>query len=221
MGPLAHVLRAGTAVTIQHCHHFTAWGKRMDQIAAGLDRYHISVATILATIGVLVVASIAIGLLNRLLRRWLARSVARFNWSYETGLLIARLVRGALWVVTGLLALDVWGVPIGGLWAILASAAAVIGVGFLATWTMVSNLTASFFITVWRPFQIGQVMEIVPENLKGRVVDHNLMFTVLREEGGSLIKIPNNLFFQKMFRVRDGQQTPFELHEADGDGRSG
>jgi len=27
------------------------------------------------------------------------------------------------------------------------------------------------------------------------------MFTVLREESGSVLQIPNNLFFQKMFRV--------------------
>jgi small-conductance mechanosensitive channel len=106
------------------------------------------------------------------------------------------------------------GVSIGGLWAVLVSAATVIGVGFLAVWTLISNITASFFITIWRPFRLGQFVEMLPENLKGRVVDRNLMFTVLREEHGSVLQIPNNLFFQKMFRVAgEEEQYLFEFLE--------
>jgi small-conductance mechanosensitive channel len=41
-----------------------------------------------------------------------------------------------------------------------------------------------------------QTIELLPENLKGRVIDRNMMFTVVREEGGTLLQIPNNLFFE-------------------------
>ena len=54
---------------------------------------------------------------------------------------------------------------------------------------------------------------MLPENVKGRVIDRNLMFTALREESGSVIQIPNNLFFQKMFRVVGAEQSAFELLE--------
>ena len=73
--------------------------------------------------------------------------------------------------------------------------------GFLATWAMVSNVTASLFLTIWHPFRLGDTVELLPENLKGRAIDRNLMFTVLREESGSVLQVPNNLFFQKIFRV--------------------
>src|SRR6266550_2386113 len=122
---------------------------------------------------------------------------------------------GGLWVLAALLVLNLWGVSVGGLWTLLASAIAVIGVGFLAVWTIVSNVTASFFITVWRPFKLGQTVELLPENLKGRVIDRNMMFTVLREEGGSILQIPNNLFFQKVFRVTDGGKSLFEYLETE------
>jgi small-conductance mechanosensitive channel len=89
------------------------------------------------------------------------------------------------------------------------SAAAIIGVGFLAVWTMISNITASFFITIWRPFHPGHTVELLPENLKGRVIDRNMMFTVMREESGALLQIPNNLFFQKMFRVSRSQELSY------------
>ncbi len=79
-----------------------------------------------------------------------------------------------------------------------------IGVGFLATWAIISNFTASLFLTIWRPFRLGDTVVILPENTAGRVTQQNLMFTVLREQDGSVVNVPNNLFFQKMFRVVSG-----------------
>ena len=40
------------------------------------------------------------------------------------------------------------------------------------------------------------------------------MFTTLREDGGNIIEIPNNLFFQKIFRIVDDRmQFPFDVRE--------
>jgi len=90
---------------------------------------------------------------------------------------------------------------------LLVSATAVIGVGFLATWAMVSNFTASFFLTIWQPFRLGDTVILLPDNTGGRVTDRNLMFTVLREQDGSVINVPNNFFFQKIFRVVSAAET--------------
>jgi len=174
-----------------------------EQILKWLDQHNVNLATVSATIGLLVVAFVAIILVNRLLRGWLRLLETRVNLPHETVLTVIRVVSGVLWLITILVLLDIWGVGLGGLWTLLVSTATVIGVGFLATWTMVSNITASFFITLWRPFHIGDVVEVMPEKLSGRVVDRNLMFTALREDSGSVIQVPNNLFFQKMFRVSD------------------
>jgi small-conductance mechanosensitive channel len=66
---------------------------------------------------------------------------------------------------------------------------------------MVSNVTADLFLTIWRPFRLGDTVELLPEKLKGRAIDRNLMFTVLLEEDGCVLQVPNNLFFQRIFRV--------------------
>jgi small-conductance mechanosensitive channel len=186
----------------------------MHPVVAWFDQANVSVPLLLATVALIVFALIAILAVNRLLRGWLRRVETTVHLSYETALTLTRVVSGGLWLVTGLLALNLWGVSVSGLWTLLASAVAVIGVGFLAVWTMVSNVTASFFISLWRPFRLGQTVEILPENLKGRVIDRNLMFTILRDEDGNLLQVPNNMFFQKMFRVSDrGKPSLFECME--------
>jgi small-conductance mechanosensitive channel len=142
------------------------------------------------------------------LQSWLGKFELRSRLSYESVLTITRIATAALWLVVITVVLEIWGVGLGGIRAVAASVATVIGIAFLATWTMVSNVTASFFITIWRPFHLGDTVEVLPENLKGCVIDSNLMFVALRDDGGAIIQIPNNLFFQKMFRVVSGGNRP-------------
>ena len=176
----------------------------MDKIIGWLDQFHINLGAILASTVVLVVAGLAISLLKKLLNNWLNRIQPRLQLSYATISTIIRVVTLIFWLIIVLLILDVWGIGLAGLWGLLISAIAVIGVGFLATWAIVSNFTASLFLTIWRPFRLGDTVVLLPENTAGRVTDRNLMFTVLREQDGCIINVPNNFFFQKMFRVISG-----------------
>src|SRR5258708_6442798 len=188
----------------------------MDDITVWLKQHDISLVPVVTTAALLVGASVVISLLKQLSRQWLSKLEARFRLSYETVLTLSRAITTALWLVVLTLILEIWGVGLGGIWTVAVSIATVIGVGFLATWTMVSNVTASVFIAVWKPFHLGDTVEVLPENLKGRVIDSNLMFVTVREDGGSVIRIPNNLFFQKMFRVGSGDRTPFATFESRG-----
>jgi len=173
----------------------------MTQIIDWLNQHNISVATVAGTVAILIVAALVIFAVNRLLQRWLTYLQGRLHLTFEANLIVRRIVVIASWAVTGFIIPNVWGVGLSGVWAVLISAVTVVGVGFLATWAMISNLTASFFLVLWRPFHVGQIVEVLPENLKGRVTDRNLMFTTLREESGAGLQIPNNFFFQKVFRV--------------------
>jgi small-conductance mechanosensitive channel len=173
----------------------------MVQVAEWLDRNSINVVTVVGTVAILIVAAILILVLSRVLQRWLSYLQDRLHLTDATNLIISRIVVAVLWTLTAFAVLNVWGVGLSGVWAVLVSIITVIGVGFLAAWAMISNFTASFFLVLWRPFHFGQTVEILPENLKGQVTDRNLMFTTLREESGTVLQIPNNLFFQKMFRV--------------------
>ena len=188
----------------------------MDQLLTWLERGNINLPIVLSTVALVLAAFVAISLLRRISRQVIWRADRGRYLPYESLLTVTRVVTGGLWLITFLVVLNLWGINISGLWTLLISMAAVLGVSFLAVWTIVSNMTASFFITVWRPFHLGQTVEILPENLKGRVIDRNLMFTVLRDERGFVLQVPNNTFFQKMFRVADSRKKSlFEIFESE------
>ena len=173
----------------------------MTQIIEWLSQHNISVVNAVGTVAILFFASIIILTLSRFLNRWLTDLQGRLNLTDETNFIINRVITVVLWALTIFIVLDVWGIGLGGVWAVVVSAITLVGVGFIATWAMISNFTASFFLALWRPFHVGQIVEMLPDNLKRRVIDRNLMFTTLGEESGSVLQIPNNLFFQKIFRV--------------------
>src|SRR5262249_36556423 len=124
------------------------------QLSEWFDASSIHPRTVLATVALLLATIVVILLLNRILRRILRGLEQHLRLPYGTVLTVTRIVTGALWVLAVLAILDIWGVSLGGLWTLLVSAATLIGVGFLATWTMISNTTASLFITLWRPMRL-------------------------------------------------------------------
>ena len=192
----------------------------MQQIQSWLQSNNFNAETVVAAFAALVAVFLAIVLINRMIRWTIWRSARHLNLPYEASLTFTRTITGAVWVLALLSLLNVWGINIAGLWAIVLSAAAVIGVGFLAVWTIVSNITASLFLTIWRPFHLGETIELLPENMKGRVIDRNMMFTAVRDASGGVLHIPNNLFFQKVFRVSDARmRSLFELLEDSGRSR--
>ena len=180
----------------------------MTQIIEWLNQHNINVVNAISTLAILLLASITIPTLNRFLRQWLINLQSRLHITDKSYFIISRVITAVLWTLIVFIVLNVWGIGLGGVWAILVSVIAIIGVGFIATWAMTSNFTASFFLVLWRPFHVGQTVEVLPENLKGRVVGRNLMFTTLSEDSGSVLQIPNSLFFQKMFRVSDDVPVP-------------
>ena len=187
----------------------------MTQIIEWLNQHNVNAVKAIGTVAILILASIAIPTLSRSLKQRLIHLQSRVNLTDKANSIINRAIIAVLWTLIVFIVLDVWGIGLGGVWAVLVGAVTIIGVGFIATWAMTSNFTASFFLVLWRPFHVGQTVEILPENLKGRVVDRNLMFTTLSEGNGSVLQVPNSLFFQKIFRVSGDQKTSLTLHKDD------
>ncbi|MGC8466808.1 MAG: mechanosensitive ion channel domain-containing protein [Acidithiobacillus sp.] len=156
---------------------------------------HLAYSAILLVLGVLL-SRFLHGVFGKLLT--LMERRRRVSRAYVA--ILRRVTGWFLWLLLGVILLRLWGLDVSAIWTTFVSMLAVIGVGLLAVWTMISNVTARFFIWFWRPLQMGQRVEIFPEGLCGEVVEENLMFTELRQEDGRVVVIPNNLFFQRVVR---------------------
>lgn len=117
-----------------------------------------------------------------------------------------------------LMLLQQMGVALGSLWTVISTTMAMVAIGFVAVWSMLSNVSATFMIFSTRMFSVGDEIEVLEptakDGLRGRVVDLNLLYTTIEHEpvngkGRIVSKLPNNVFFQKALRVRyEGAELP-------------
>lgn len=143
----------------------------------------------------------------------------------KTPLTLVELLRSFLrllvYIIAAVIILQQVGVQISSLWTIITAAATLIAIGFVAVWSVLSNLLCTLMLIISRPFQIGDQIEIIDPamtaGINGRVRNINLLFTALIEINEDKKEvwrthIPNNLFFQKIVKCRTGKKT-FSLEE--------
>jgi small-conductance mechanosensitive channel len=166
------------------------------------------------------VASIlaAAWILQRIVRKLLRRLGERYGVPPEL-LVGARRVSGVLVYSTALLiALERLGVSGTVLWTAFTGFAAVGAVAFFAAWSVLSNIFCALLIFTTRPFRLYDYIELVEASdrpgLRGQVIDINVVYTTLEDvtpdggKDGSLLQIPNSLFFQRAVRRWAGNAVP-------------
>ncbi|MCF7929735.1 MAG: mechanosensitive ion channel family protein [Spirochaetales bacterium] len=94
-----------------------------------------------------------------------------------------------------------WGVSLQNIWVSIAGLLGLVAIGFFAVWSILSNIFAGIVIFFTRPFQIEDTIELLPEGIKGKVKDINGFFTILVDEDGNTLNVPNNFIYQKIVKT--------------------
>ena len=151
-----------------------------------------------------------------LIRRSLNALSKREYISGPVRVILNGLIKWLIIIIVILVALQQIGVKVTSIWAALLTLIAMLAVGFIAVWSILSNILCSLLMVIFRPFSIGDDIEIIEatggKGLRGQVVNFNIMFTFLKEKNESengevVVQIPNNVIFQKTVRRRPGKET--------------
>lgn len=140
--------------------------------------------------GMRVVGAIIILVAGILVARWIGRALQRWlerqQMEPPVRILLVRVVRLLIMVLTVVMVLDAFGVPV----ATLVAGIGVAGVGIgLALQGVLSNLVAGLTIIFTKPFRVGEYVEI--SNVHGQVTHIDLFSTVLLHADQSNVVIPN------------------------------
>jgi len=74
-------------------------------------------------------------------------------------------------------------------------------------WSILSHMTAAVVILLQRPFRTGDRLQLADDEYVGRVVNTGLFYTMVEDDEGGHSMIPNNLLFQRRFRINPPRQT--------------
>jgi small-conductance mechanosensitive channel len=154
---------------------------------------------------------LVVALVYKLLERGTDKLRDHGRLSHDIAFVLQRLLRWAAVIIGAVLVLG-WLGFLENAWATVTAVLALVAIGFVATWSILSNVLCSIVLLLMRPFSVGDRIELPGQDLGGRVVNFTLVFTILSDDDGHLIQIPNNLFFQQPIRRRPGSET-VELSE--------
>jgi small-conductance mechanosensitive channel len=161
-------------------------------------------------IGQVLLIVLAAMLARMLMRRLVERVCTRYNAPPELAIGARRMATFVISAAALLLILERFGVSGTVLWSAFTGFAAVAAIAFFAAWSVLSNIFCTMLILATRPFRLHDHIELLESGdkpgLGGRVTDINLVYTTLLETSdrgepqGSVLRVPNSLFFQRTVR---------------------
>ncbi|EGR0034120.1 mechanosensitive ion channel family protein [Vibrio parahaemolyticus] len=155
------------------------------------------------SLGYKVLMGIFVLIAYRILKRIVNRAI--LNLATSKGVKKARLsfiqrcFNVALLFLTASVFAIITGIGYGDVSLFLSSIFAVLGVAFIAQWSILSNITASFLIFFVFPYRVGDRIKVVDkdEDISGEIQEIRMFHVLIKHNNGNLITYPNNLMLQK------------------------
>ncbi|HHF3150743.1 TPA: mechanosensitive ion channel family protein [Vibrio diabolicus] len=155
------------------------------------------------SLGYKVLMGIIVLIAYRILKRIVNRAI--LNLATSKGVKKARLsfiqrcFNVVLLFLTASVFVIITGIGYGDVSLFLSSIFAVLGVAFIAQWSILSNITASFLIFFVFPYRVGDRIKVVDkdEDISGEIQEISMFHVLIKHDNGNLITYPNNQILQK------------------------
>ncbi|MBT8263316.1 MAG: mechanosensitive ion channel [Bacteroidia bacterium] len=152
-------------------------------------------------------------ILVRIIRRFAKRSE---KVEHRTGLIVKYINLAIIFLIIFGLIL-IWGVEFTDVGWVMSSVFAVIGIGFFAQWSILSNITSGIIMFFTFPYKIGDFIIIHDKeyDFEGTIDDIKGFHIVIKTKSGEIITYPNSLMLQKGVTVIKPDDIDNFLNEED------
>ena len=160
---------------------------------------------VISTIILVIVTLLSISLTNRAIKRF-ARVV---DIDVNKRKVIFYLSHLVLYFIGFTVLSIIWGVNLKDFVVFISSILAILGVAFVAQWSILSNLTASVILFFSHPLRLGDRIRVLDKDFDwtGEVEDISAFYLFLKTDDGRQITIPNNLVIQKGLEILEKEDS--------------
>ena len=96
----------------------------------------------------------------------------------------------------------IWGIAPSQLAAYITSLFTVLGIAFLAQWSIISNITSTLIIFFNHQVNIGDTIVVLDKDYQvaGKISDIGVFFIIIKVSDNEYVSLPSNVFMQKMVK---------------------
>lgn len=134
----------------------------------------------------------------------LLRKIRRkFSYSLGRYKSLKKILLMLLGIIAVIALLLIWGVDKSQLFVFISSIVTIFGIAFIAKWSILSNVTASFILFFNHPIKIGDRICVLDKdfNIDGIISDIGVFYLYIKLENNEIISIPTNIFLDKMIKT--------------------
>lgn len=138
----------------------------------------------------------------KVIHKLIDRAGSKFSY-HKTRIKIVKKITSYLvfFILFGILLL-IWGIAPSQLVGYVASLFTVVGIAFLAQWSIISNITSTLIIFFNHQVNIGDSIVILDKDfqVEGSVSDIGIFFVIIKVSEKEYVSLPSNVFMQKMVK---------------------
>ncbi|MCK9290959.1 MAG: mechanosensitive ion channel domain-containing protein [Bacteroidales bacterium] len=150
-----------------------------------------------------VIILVALAGIKLFLQHFTNRILTSLQLASERKRIISKIINFFIIVLAIVLLTGVWGVDSQRLIIFITSSLTILGVAFVAQWSILSNITSSLILFFNHPIRIGGPIKILDKDypLEGIVENISMFFLYIKTADGKLVSIPNTVLLQKIIAL--------------------
>jgi small-conductance mechanosensitive channel len=134
-----------------------------------------------------------------LVKRAIKKLSIKFGVAIERRRITVKITNIIFLLLAIIFIVTIWGVDKKELFLFFTSIITVLGIGFFAQWSILSNITSGIIIFFSHPIKLGDHIRIVDKDffIEGKLINITFFFIHLENDEKEKITIPNSLALQK------------------------
>lgn len=127
----------------------------------------------------------------------------KFGVTRERRKIIVRILNFLFFILMFIFLITIWGVDKNKLFLFFTSIITVLGIGFFAQWSILSNITSGIIIFFSHPIKLGDHIKIIDKDflVEGKLISISFFFIHIENNLNEKITVPNSIALQKSITI--------------------
>jgi small-conductance mechanosensitive channel len=137
-------------------------------------------------------------------RNSINRILSKFDFGVERKRISHKIVNLFISLFGLIFLAGIWNIDRSQLMFFITSTITLVGVGFIAQWSILSNVTSSLILFFNHPMKLGQEISILDKeyDIHGTLIDISFFFMYIKTQEGEIITIPNSVVLSKVIKIK-------------------
>ena len=146
---------------------------------------------------VILIASLTI--LRQIVVKLVSRRLNKVGFDLARRKLTIKVINFIAAIILLIALAAIWGVKRSQAFTYLTSVLTILGIGFFAQWSLLSNITSGLILFFNHPMKLGDFISIIDKDLtlEGQIEDITFFFIHIRDRSGHVFTISNTEMIQK------------------------